>query len=213
MSTANPRELSRINWPPERVEQLKALYAEGISASRIAMQLGGGISRNAVIGKIFRLKLAKPSVRPRRPKALPRAKREEPALPAISEAQKLERRDHRHNGAAGLAFKIAEANKQGLSRKEAMDSVLGGPDKSDDPSAQRILKSTVWNPLPSSTPRRLHDLGAHQCKWAVGESPFMFCAEPTDGEGIYCQHHAAMAVLRGTPSERQAHKVSRGVAA
>lgn len=43
-------------WPPERIEQLKALAADGLSASQIAGKLGG-VSRNAVIGKLHRMNL------------------------------------------------------------------------------------------------------------------------------------------------------------
>ena len=45
-----------MNWTDERVEKLKRLWAEGLSASQIAAQLGG-VSRNAVIGKVHRLNL------------------------------------------------------------------------------------------------------------------------------------------------------------
>ena len=45
-----------MNWTDERVERLKRLWAEGLSASQIAAQLGG-VSRNAVIGKVHRLNL------------------------------------------------------------------------------------------------------------------------------------------------------------
>jgi GcrA cell cycle regulator len=45
-----------INWTDERVEKLKKLWSEGLSASQIAAQLGG-VSRNAVIGKVHRLNL------------------------------------------------------------------------------------------------------------------------------------------------------------
>ena len=44
-------------WPLERTELLKKLYGEGLSASQIAGKLGG-ITRNAVIGKIHRLGLS-----------------------------------------------------------------------------------------------------------------------------------------------------------
>ncbi|AZS19199.1 GcrA family cell cycle regulator [Caulobacter sp. FWC26] len=44
-------------WSEVRVARLKALWAEGLSASRIAAVLGA-VSRNAVIGKIHRLGLA-----------------------------------------------------------------------------------------------------------------------------------------------------------
>src|SRR6185312_5056435 len=46
-----------MNWTDERVETLRKLWAEGLSASQIAAQLGG-VSRNAVIGKVHRLKLS-----------------------------------------------------------------------------------------------------------------------------------------------------------
>lgn len=43
-------------WADEKTEILKTLYAKGLSASLIASELGG-ISRNAVIGKVHRLGL------------------------------------------------------------------------------------------------------------------------------------------------------------
>lgn len=43
-------------WPDARVELLKRLWAEGYSASQIAREIGS-ITRNAVIGKVSRLKL------------------------------------------------------------------------------------------------------------------------------------------------------------
>lgn len=46
-----------MGWTDERVEQLKALWTEGLSASQIARVLGG-VTRNAVIGKVHRLGLA-----------------------------------------------------------------------------------------------------------------------------------------------------------
>jgi GcrA cell cycle regulator len=45
-----------MSWTEERVELLKKLWSEGLSASRIAAQLGG-VTRNAVIGKVHRLRL------------------------------------------------------------------------------------------------------------------------------------------------------------
>lgn len=50
-------------WTEDRVEVLTKLWAEGLSASQIATKLGG-VTRNAVIGKVHRLGLsgrAKPS--------------------------------------------------------------------------------------------------------------------------------------------------------
>lgn len=44
-------------WNDERVELLKKLWSEGLSASQIAGRLGG-VTRNAVIGKVHRLGLS-----------------------------------------------------------------------------------------------------------------------------------------------------------
>ena len=46
-----------MTWTDERVELLKKLWADGLSASQIAGELGG-ITRNAVIGKVHRLGLS-----------------------------------------------------------------------------------------------------------------------------------------------------------
>lgn len=75
-----------MGWTDERVETLKKLWQDGLSASQIAKQLGG-VTRNAVIGKVHRLGLsgrAAPSKparpvfkapRPQRPAAQPAAPR------------------------------------------------------------------------------------------------------------------------------------------
>ena len=58
-----------MGWTDERVALLKKLWLEGLSASQIAKQLGG-VTRNAVIGKVHRLGLsgrATPS-QPQRPR-------------------------------------------------------------------------------------------------------------------------------------------------
>jgi GcrA cell cycle regulator len=64
-----------MSWTDERVELLKKLWSDGLSASQIAAELGG-ITRNAVIGKVHRLGLSgrakSPSAgaaRPRKPRA------------------------------------------------------------------------------------------------------------------------------------------------
>jgi GcrA cell cycle regulator len=46
-----------MSWTDERVELLKKLWADGLSASQIAAELGG-VTRNAVIGKVHRLGLS-----------------------------------------------------------------------------------------------------------------------------------------------------------
>ena len=64
------KEMAEMSWTDERVETLKKLWNDGLSASQIAAELGG-VTRNAVIGKVHRLGLsgrAKPA-RSNAPKA------------------------------------------------------------------------------------------------------------------------------------------------
>jgi len=49
--------VKQYGWPDETVARLKKLWADGLSASTIAQRLGNGLTRNAVIGKVSRLKL------------------------------------------------------------------------------------------------------------------------------------------------------------
>jgi GcrA cell cycle regulator len=64
-----------MSWTDERVELLKKLWADGLSASQIANELGS-VTRNAVIGKVHRLGLSgraksasSTGPRPRKPRA------------------------------------------------------------------------------------------------------------------------------------------------
>ena len=69
--------MTTASWTEDRVGALKKLWLEGQSASQIAKQLGGGVTRNAVIGKVHRLGLsgraapsqpARATFRPSRPR-------------------------------------------------------------------------------------------------------------------------------------------------
>src|SRR6202011_2754907 len=75
------KDEAKMSWTDERVELLRQLWLDGRSASQISAELGLGITRNAVIGKVHRLGLsgraksaspAAPRVR-QRPTPTPRA--------------------------------------------------------------------------------------------------------------------------------------------
>lgn len=72
----------RNRWTAERVRSLKELWASGITAEAIGAELGG-LSRSAVLGKIYRLRrrgkvAGALKVRPKRP----RGKQNKPPPPA-----------------------------------------------------------------------------------------------------------------------------------
>jgi GcrA cell cycle regulator len=47
-----------MSWTEQQIQMLKDMWGHGFSASDIAGRLGGGLTRNAVIGKAHRLKLS-----------------------------------------------------------------------------------------------------------------------------------------------------------
>jgi GcrA cell cycle regulator len=75
-----------MEWTNERIDELRRLWGQGQTASRIA-ELLGGVTRNAVIGKAHRLGLRgrpSPIRREEGHQAMPRAPRTAPAA-AIAE--------------------------------------------------------------------------------------------------------------------------------
>src|SRR5260370_21503950 len=88
-----------MSWTDERVETLKKLWADGLSASQIAAELGG-ITRNAVIGKVHRLGL---SGRAKSPSSTaPRPRKPRPA----SHMLRLSRSSMRGNTALAHAYEL-----------------------------------------------------------------------------------------------------------
>jgi GcrA cell cycle regulator len=87
-------EAKNMSWTDERIERLKAMWAEGKTASQIAEELGG-VSRNAVIGKAHRLGLdSRPSpVKPGEDKAVPAPPVETAAAPVPERQAPTKARD------------------------------------------------------------------------------------------------------------------------
>ena len=85
-----------MTWTDERVELLKKLWSDGLSASQIAAELGG-ITRNAVIGKVHRLGLSGRAKSPS--SSAPRARK--PRSP--HDARGPSRHARQHRARAGLS--------------------------------------------------------------------------------------------------------------
>src|SRR6201982_2043380 len=87
----------QMGWTDERVELLKTLWADGLSASQIAAELGG-ITRNAVIGKVHRLGLSGRAKSPS--SSAPRARKPR------SHMMRVQRAMSRGNTALALAYEM-----------------------------------------------------------------------------------------------------------
>lgn len=160
-------------WSEERVEMLKRLWAEGLSASQIAGEMGGGITRNAVIGKVHRLGL---SGRAKSPGA------SASATPRQSQPRKA--------AASSSHAPVARAVSRGsaaLAPRPVVDYALEteivalAPDDVVIPFSERVT---------------IMELKEGMCRWPMGDptkTEFRFCGAKCGIGTPYCGHHARIA--------------------
>lgn len=159
-----------MNWTDERVELLKKLWAEGLSASQIASRLGG-VTRNAVIGKVHRLKL---SSRGRASASQPRAKK-------VSSGNGV-------RAAARPARTVTVTATVGATALAAQFDA--------EPVAQQMLRPVENVVIPISRRLGLLQLTERTCKWPNGDpldEDFSFCGNEAGESGPYCGYHSKMA--------------------
>ena len=185
-----------MSWTDDRVELLKKMWGEGQSASQIAKELGG-VTRNAVIGKVHRLGLsnrnqgtaAKPAAKE---KAAPAAKAA-PSKPAA--APQPEKRPEPKTEAAVPVSADRPANVTHL-RKQI---VPAGQPLPPQPSANEISPEALAkvNEIEkSATKLTLMELTERTCKWPIGDPAtpdFWFCGLPSQQGKPYCEAHVGVA--------------------
>jgi GcrA cell cycle regulator len=157
-----------MNWTDERVELLKKLWSEGLSASQIATQLGG-VSRNAVIGKVHRLKL---SARGRTTSAQPRVKKAAGGG-SVKTTSRPTRTVTASVGATALAIQFDA-----------------------EPVARHSLRPVENVVIPISRKLKLIELSERTCKWPNGDplsEEFSFCGNDAGEGGPYCGYHSKVA--------------------
>ena len=162
-----------MQWTEERVERLKQLWAEGLSASRIAAELGG-ITRNAVIGKVHRLGLsgrAKTSTG-----GQPRQRRTRSEKP---------RRSATTATAGNTALKLDPREEPRPVREKAPVQELVIP-ISERASILTLSETTCKWPIGDP-----------------GDPDFHFCGRRADVGIPYCAHHARIAYQPSSDRRRE----------
>ena len=161
-----------MNWTDERVELLRKLWSEGHSASQIAAQLGS-VTRNAVIGKVHRLKLSsrgRSTAAPARQKKAPQATT---SSRTSSRAASVTRSVTTSIGATAL--------------QQQFDA---------DPVVRYLVRPTENVVVPISRRLQLVQLSERTCKWPNGDplsEDFSFCGHEAAETGPYCGYHAKVA--------------------
>ena len=172
-----------MNWTDERVELLRKLWSEGLSASQIAAQLGG-VSRNAVIGKVHRLKL---SSRGRAAAAPVRQKKTVHAASGVKAAPR-----------AAPVVRAMPAS-IGATALQAQFDI--------EPVARPMLRPITNVVVPISRRLQLIQLNERTCKWPNGDpltEDFSFCGNEAAEAGPYCAYHSRIAFQPA--SERRRHR-------
>jgi GcrA cell cycle regulator len=175
-----------MSWTDERVELLKKMWGEGQSASQIAKELGG-VTRNAVIGKVHRLGLSNRATSTTKaetkPKAAPKAEaKAKPAPKAADPAPKAE--------ATPAAPKPLPARKQ---------IIPAGQPLPPQPSANEISPEALAKVSAVEKKAKklsLMELTERTCKWPVGDpatEDFWFCGLPVQQGKPYCEAHVGVA--------------------
>ena len=210
-----------MSWTDERVETLKKMWSDGQSASQIAKELGG-VTRNAVIGKVHRLGLSNRAGGP-------------VDAPLVAGAPLL-RAAGDDDGAEDEDFDLDEAEEE---VSPAVVLLRAVPDPRPDvkveavkteakpgdrPAAAPVLSVALRKPIISAgqplppqpsaneiSPEALAsvrevekkakkltlmELTERTCKWPIGDpatEDFWFCGLPSVAGKPYCEAHVGVA--------------------
>lgn len=186
-------------WTDERVKKLTLLWKSGNSASKIAIELGEGVSRNAVIGKIHRLGLS-----------------ERGAGSSESTAKKITEQPPKKNLKTDQSSKdlnldpsfgvLSQKKGKKRGRKPSIKNTLNIENAShENSSTENSTKNTDIDEIAlanmieiekKAKKLNLIELTERTCKWPIGDpatSEFWFCGHPSEQGKPYCKTHVSIA--------------------
>jgi hypothetical protein len=175
MSTVKTRDHNPIlEWTPEMVDTLLRLTAQGRNAREVASDfdryLSITLTRNAIIGKLTRLKALDPScvIRPLVPREVKQLDHQRLSLPKPKRVRKPKSELPVANG------------------KTKHVQVYNGP-----PELPTPVNDNMFAPLGRAEPKGMMDLTRHDCRWPVGDD--LYCCEPvlqvSGKTSTYCRTH------------------------
>lgn len=176
-----------MSWTDERIELLKKLWLDGLSASKIARELGNAVTRNAVIGKVHRMGL---SGRAKTTSSLP-------TRPRVKDegARPIERHPLPSRGGGGTHGNAA------LAMDLDVSPMLAPAPRPDIRPEESVV-------IPLTERVTIMELREAMCKWPMGDpmSPdFRYCGAKSQlGGAPYCQPHARMAYQPANERRRAA---------
>lgn len=157
-----------MSWNDERVELLKKLWTEGLSASQIASELGG-VTRNAVIGKVHRLGLSGRAKTPGAAAPRPRKTAPVPAQRPVARPASL---------------------------PQVRGNVALKPMVMAEPFQMTEVQPETEVVVPMSRRVKIMELREAMCKWPIGDptqEDFVFCGADCGFGTPYCSYHSTVA--------------------
>lgn len=173
-----------MSWTDERVDLLKTMWGEGKSASQIAKELGG-VTRNAVIGKVHRLGLSN--------RATPANAKEKPAAKEKAAAPKPAPQP------AAAKPEPPKPVEKPLNIPPRKPIMTAGQPLPPQPSTSEISEEALANVAAvekKAKKLKLMELTERTCKWPVGDpatQDFWFCGLVSEQGKPYCEAHNAVA--------------------
>jgi len=178
-----------ITWTDERVELLKKLWGDGLSASQIAAELGG-VTRNAVIGKVHRLGMSGRGKANAAAAQRPRKTTRAPSAPTVVETP--------------------PASRPGLVLAPVPPAAAAEPEPAE-PEAPAPAAAPEVN-LPQSERVTIMELRESMCRWPLGDPTnpdFRFCGARSITGLPYCSHHATVAYQPAADRRRGDRRLAR----
>jgi GcrA cell cycle regulator len=195
-----------MSWTDERVETLTKMWAEGQSASQIAKELGG-VTRNAVIGKVHRLGLSNRVVggaeKEEAEPAVVAPVRDDPvvrpveAAPVQAEAKPAAVVPRPAAAPVNPTMAQVVNNVTPLPLRKSI--VPAGQPLPPQPSANEISPEALASVREVEKHAKrisLMELTERTCKWPIGDpatEDFWFCGLPSAAGKPYCDAHVGVA--------------------
>src|SRR5262245_18925657 len=169
-------------WTEQRVAHLARRWSQGVSAARIAAELGGGLSRTAVLAKVHRLGIGK--------------------LSPFGGGRR------RHRNISKVAAALAAARSPGVShlfRSRSVPGLVRYP-------RLYVDNPRIDADVPREQRCSILELSSKRCRWPVGDPTrcgFFFCGgKPLAGKP-YCAAHCARAYRPPCREPRQSGRRSK----
>jgi GcrA cell cycle regulator len=182
-----------MSWTDERVETLKTMWGEGKSASQIAKELGG-VTRNAVIGKVHRLGLSNRNGGGGSGAAAKAEPKEKAAAPTPKPAAPKPAPEPTPQPAAAAPIPAPSAPVPFRKLIVPAGQPLPPQPSINEISPEALAK--VSEVEKKALRLNLMQLTERTCKWPVGDpatDDFWFCGLPSQTGKPYCEAHVGVA--------------------